>query len=121
MKKVTIANLIEKTKWRRDACIEKQHEFIASFEKDPVHALIWSHEHFQNVAKNHAYLSLETMLEKKLTITQIRKYFVDEYTRGARNPENSTSPTSNLMKQCLTSAYVDICEDLDEIEEIIYE
>ena len=116
MRTKTKTQILEEIKWKLDSCKETNDKFIAMFKEDPVHAFKWSHDYIKNVAIERVYKIFEDHIVKGRTMVQIRHSFVDEYTRGAKWPENSTSPTSNLMSQCLTSAYVDICETISEWE-----
>jgi hypothetical protein len=116
MRTITKANVLEKIKWKLDNCKEINDKFAARFATDPVDAFKWSHDTFKNAAIEHVYKLLQHLVNEDRTMSQIRKHFVENYTRGAKWPECSTSPASNLMSQCLTAAYVEICEEIEDWE-----
>ncbi len=43
--------------------------------------------------------------DNPVTLAHIRKHILDQAIRGARFPENSTSPTSNLVRQLETAEW----------------
>lgn len=76
--------------------------------------LEWSNNTFERAAKLKGYIILLRALEKDISISEIREYFLKLVMDGARGPSFSTSPTTNLIAQYFTKACACLAEDLEE-------
>ena len=88
-------------------------EFAAKLAQDPAYALSWGTRSFEHAAKLKVAQWLRTgVIEAGATLEALRSEATREAMRGARSPERSTSPTSNLMSQCMTAAWAEMVERL---------
>jgi hypothetical protein len=90
-------------------------EFVTKMQDAPWHALEWSGIAFGAAADKKVY---STMLEAiraarhrgsddETIFGILKQYALRESLRIARNPPRSTSPTSNLMEQCIGTAWAE--------------
>lgn len=95
--------------------------FATRFAEDPVDALSWGHGTFQDAAKLNVAQGLLRMIAEgrehgstDMEIFQeMRRVLLRNALQGARYPECSTSPSSNLMAQCKTAASVDFLDSVN--------
>jgi len=88
-------------------------QFCADVMKDAGYALSWSKEFFEKSAKEEVYKVVLAHWERGATFEEAKEMLTAEALRRARWPEQSTSPTSNFQKQCVSAAYADFAADFD--------
>lgn len=89
-------------------------EFAAKLAQDPAYALGWSIKSFEQAAALAVAKEVRRAFEQGATFDELRSVAMREALRGARSPERSTSPTSNLMAQCMTAAWGDLVERMGD-------
>ena len=84
-------------------------EFTEAFKKDAAYALKWSSHSFKLAAvRKVAMIMLEILKDPASNLDRAVQYAHDQMVSGARWPEHSTSPSSNLMHQEMTSAWAEM-------------
>ena len=105
-KNANFVDMAAKAKAKLDA-------FAIKFTKDPSHTLTWSDSTFQDAAR---YSVFSTIAESPICGYEVQdaKNVLSQQIVGlSRNPAQSTSPTSNLMKQYELAAWTEALEAYD--------
>lgn len=106
MKPATALDWLARQRSSDEATIAK---LAADLATNPAHALKWSADAFAAAARIEVAAQAAAVIEAKgldvaLTIAR------ENVMRGARFPERSTSPTSNLVSECRTAAWAEFVE-----------
>jgi hypothetical protein len=92
------------------------HAFRVKFDEAPAHALEWSLGAFDAAGERVVCKAVLRMMESGDTSTAIAARVRREALQGARAGSRSTSPASNLMEQCTTSAWAHVALEMDGAE-----
>jgi hypothetical protein len=106
---------------RADGEIDSNQKDLDKFTKDllgshPAYAFEWAHGIMQSTARANVAEKVKRTLTNGGHVWNIRNDLQDKLMQGAKYPSFSTSPTSNLMSQFMTSG---VAEWLEIIERAI--
>ena len=93
---------------------DNKKKFIEDFAENPSYALSWSLDIYDNMAELKVWKEVERVLitkDTKVTIESLKQSYLRFVLNGTKYPSRSTSPTSNLMAECLLSAQATLLED----------
>jgi hypothetical protein len=97
----------------------------ARFEKDPLYALEWSKEAFDNAARLFVaqqalvwLTSTESTATPSARLTTLMEQARDAALRAARWPASSTSQPSNEAERCKGAAWAELYESLRWVEKV---
>jgi hypothetical protein len=92
------------------------HAFRSTFDENPTHALEWSLGAFEAAAERTVCKAVLRMMEAGETSWTIAAEVRRSALQGARAGSRSTSPASNLIEQCTTSAWARVALEMDGAE-----
>lgn len=90
-------------------------EFEDRFKENPSHALDWAIGTFEAAARKKIWTFVLNIEQRDRSneevVSLIAAHALNEAVNGARWPQRSTEPSSNLMHQCMTQAWANLyCE-----------
>lgn len=93
---------------RANSAMNESDEAIAKFTKElqgsnPAYAFEWAHGPMQTVASGNVARSVHQALTQGSNVWRLRESLQDKLMSAAKYPSFSTSPTSNLMAQYVSS------------------
>lgn len=91
-------------------------DFADKLAKDPSYAMSWSGDAFTHAAEHKVWSTVRSYCDDvedpDNRMDLIIKLVQNNALRGARHPERSTSPASNLMNQEMTIAWASVLDRL---------
>lgn len=112
----TLEHLSEAALYEVSSAESRIKSFADKMLKDPAYELAWGGDAFSAAARIkvwssvHAYIHENPLIADEIRVENVKKEAMNNVIRGARYPERSTSPTSNLMAQEVTVAWSSILE-----------
>jgi hypothetical protein len=103
---VKFAGMADRAKLRLD-------EFAVKFANDPAHAFTWSSSAFQDAARLSVFSEIAESPICFYDVADARNVLAKKIVEKSRSPAQSTSPTSNLMKQYELAAWVEALDAFD--------
>lgn len=91
------------------------NEWKAKLEKDPAHAFSWGDSAFAAAGRLSIFEDVVRALEdpeRDVDLEGIEKYTIERVLQRAQHPTHSTSPTSNLMYEYVTSAWAELIDKM---------
>lgn len=108
-----LANRIRHT---TDSSLIALDQFKQKLNHDPLVALSWGDRAFQAAANLEVARWVSSFMEsEKFSFEGLVAEAADRVLRGARYPERSSSPSSNLAKQCEIAAWADLLDWAKEL------
>jgi hypothetical protein len=96
-----------------DSSKERLDEFISQFAKDPAYAFAWSDSAFYYAARFSVFTIIAEGPICSYEATAAKNIIVKQIVELTRSPAQSTSPTSNLMKQYELVAWTEALDVFD--------
>tara|TARA_R110000851_G_scaffold50352_1_gene120299 strand:- start:343 stop:954 length:612 start_codon:yes stop_codon:yes gene_type:complete len=87
-------------------------KFAEEYAKNPLHAMSWSGEYFTHAAAYTVAMTVKSMFEGGVSVTDILGEAMREVMQKAKYPANSTSPTSNLCDTTVLATWTKVAEML---------